>query len=191
MRNVHLNLEILLGGEKSQGIFEIEWWKPYCRTVPPQCGFNGLKLSLCGIHGSHFAAVLHSSNQWKLKPLLWILGCVILWRLNRKSNLMKVCQTLLMFLPVLNTWIGVCAYGESHCGSTVNWVVAGKEMERSVSSGASAGSGNSKNSSNGLHKFPSLKLLPKSYFYSWLYFELCRSFGFQKVHALNQRENCL
>lgn len=40
------------------------------------------------------------------------------------------------------------------------------EMERSVSLGACAGSGNSKNSSNGLHKFPSLKLLPKSYFYS-------------------------
>lgn len=32
---------------------------------------------------------------------------------------------------------------------------AGKEMEeKSVSLGASAGSGNSKNSSNGLHKFP-------------------------------------
>lgn len=33
-------------------------------------------------------------------------------------------------------------------------VAAGKEMERFLSWGASAGSGNSKNSSNVLHKFP-------------------------------------
>lgn len=85
--------------EKSKGAFEIEWWKPHCRTVPPQCvsEFNCWKLSLYGIHGSNFAAVLHHSNQWKLKPLLWIFGCAILLRLNRRSSLMKVCQTFLKF----------------------------------------------------------------------------------------------
>lgn len=46
-----------------------EWWKSHCRTVPPPrvSEFIYLKLSLYGIHGSNFGAVLHNSNQCKKK----------------------------------------------------------------------------------------------------------------------------
>lgn len=65
---------------------------------------------------------------------------------------------------------------------------AGKEMEeKSVSLGASAGSGNSKNSSNGLHKFPAWNSSPSLIFTHDSIFN-CHSFGFQKVHPLNQGE---
>lgn len=50
--------------------------------------------------------------------------------------------------------------GKATVGAQWVEVAAGKEMERSVSSGASAGSGNSKNSSNVLHKFPAWNSSP-------------------------------
>lgn len=54
--------------------------------------------------------------------------------------------------------------GKATLGALWAEVAAGKEMEKSVSSGASAGSGNSKNSSDALHKFPAWNSSPSLIF---------------------------